>query len=172
MNETLQLVEQLIAEHKVIKERTASLEKAANDARLLKDLKNARDTFVQGQPNPSQNLQKLWDMLSELDPWLNGHFNREETILLPAVQKLNNEKLVDGLQTRLFEHTDLRDRIAHSKKRVYELLTGKVAANLWGTTYTDIQSYLTQTWKLLGTHAANENRFFNDLRKLLKKAGN
>ena len=172
MNETLQLIDQLIAEHKVINERTASLSKVANDARLLKELKTARDTFVQGQPNPSQNLQKLWDMLGDVEPFLKGHFSREETILLPAVKKLNNEKLADALETRLFEHTDLRDRIAHSKQRVYELLTGKVAANLWGSTYTDIQSYLTQTWKLLGTHAANENRFFNDLRKQLKKAGN
>jgi iron-sulfur cluster repair protein YtfE (RIC family) len=171
MNETLQLIDELIAEHKVINERTRSLEKAANDASLLKDLKKARDTFVPGQPNPSQSLQKLGEMLQSIEDWLGKHFDREETILLPAVKKFNVQKLIDALETRLFEHTDLRDRMLHSKKRVAELLSGKMAANLWESTYNDIQAHLTHTWKLLATHAANENHFFNELRKQLKKAG-
>jgi len=171
MNETLQLIDQLIADHKVIKEKTRSVEKAANDASLLSDLKKARDTFVPGQPNQSQSLQKLDEMLKAIDTWLENHFTREEPILLPAVKKLNDQKLVDALESRLFEHTDLRDRMLHSRKRVSELLNGKLAANLWETTYKDIQAHLTHTGKLLATHAANENHFFSKLRGHIKKAG-
>ncbi|MFA5308131.1 MAG: hypothetical protein WC370_01425 [Dehalococcoidales bacterium] len=170
MSDTLKLVEQLIAEHKVIKEKTLSAQKAANDTSLLADLLKARDSFVSGRPNWSQNLEKLWDMIKSIDTWLDKHFSREENILLPAVVKLNNQELLDALETRLFEHHDLRERMLHSRERIAELINGTLASNLWEATYQDIQVYLVHTWRLLSTHAKNENHFFSDLRKQLKKA--
>jgi iron-sulfur cluster repair protein YtfE (RIC family) len=172
MNETLQLIDQLIAEHKVIKEKTESLEKTANDASLLTDLAKARDTFVPGQPNQSPSLQKLNEMLESIDAWLKKHFEREETALLPALRKLDNQELLMSLEALLFEHTDLRDRMFHSRNRVTELLSGQLAANIWEATAKDIRVHLSHTWKLLVTHAGNENRYFNDLRKKLKKTDN
>ena len=171
MNGTLQLIDQLIAEHKELNQDAQTLEKATNDASLLSELKKARDSFTPGQSNQTRSLQKLDEMLKTIDAWLVKHFNREETVLLPAVQKLGDEKLVIALETFLFEHTDLRDRMYHSKKRVAELLSGGLAPNLWEATAKDIQVYINHTTKLLATHAGNENLYFNDLRKHIKKYG-
>jgi len=171
MDETSQLIDQLIAEHKVINERTGALEKAANDATLLSDLKEARDTFVPGELFQSENLKKLEQMLEAICTWLEKHFNREETVLLPAVKKDGDQKLVTALSSLLFEHTDLRDRMSHSRKRVTELLGGRLAQNLWDATANDVRTYLSHTRKLLTTHAAKENHFFKELRRYLKKSG-
>ncbi len=170
MDETLQLIDQLIAEHKVINEKAGSLEKAANDASLLSNLKEARETFMPGDATQNENLQKLEEMLKTIYAWLEKHFDREENILLPALKKHGDEKLVTALNSLLFEHTDLRDRLSHSGKRVNELLSGRLARNLWEATASDIRTYLSHTRKLLTTHAARENHFFAELRRHLKKA--
>jgi iron-sulfur cluster repair protein YtfE (RIC family) len=172
MDETLQLIDQLIAEHKVINERTGALEKAANDASLLSNLKEARDTFMPGDATQNENLQKLEEMLKTIYACLEKHFDREENVLLPAVKKYGDEKLVTTLNSLLFEHTDLRDRLSHSRKRVTELLSGRLARNLWDATASDIRTYLSHTRKLLATHAARENHFFKELRRYLKKTSN
>jgi iron-sulfur cluster repair protein YtfE (RIC family) len=170
MEEALKLVDELITEHKVIKQKTQFAENTLSDSSLLKDIEKARDTFISGKPDWSQNLQKLWEMLQSIDSSLEKHFYREETILMPAVVRLNDQTLLDALETMLFEHNDLRDRMAHSQRRVFELVSGTLAPNLWEVTYKDVQVYLTHTWKLLTTHAENENHYLDDLRKKLKKA--
>ena len=170
MDETLQLIDQLIAEHKVISEKTRSLEKAANDASLLSNLKQAGDTFVRGNISRSEDLKKLEAMLKTIDDWLEKHFNREETVLLPAVKKYGDEKLVTSLNSLLFEHSDLRDRMLHSRKRVDELLGGSLDQLRRYTSARDLRVHLNHSRKLLETHAAKENRFFTELRRQLKKA--
>ena len=171
MDETLKLLEELVAEHKVINEKTGSLEKAANDASLLSNLKEARDTFIPGDVSRSESLPALEEMLKAIHSWLEKHFDREETVLLPAVKKRGDEKLVAALDSLLFEHTDLRDRLSHSKKRVAELLSGKLPGNLQEAGISDMRTYLSHTRKLLATHASKENHFFTELRRHLKKAG-
>jgi iron-sulfur cluster repair protein YtfE (RIC family) len=170
MNETAELLDQLIAEHKALGEKAQAVVTAANDAGILVDLKKAETTFTVGQPNPSQSLKNLDEMLKSINDWLVKHFNREETILLAAVKTLNNEKQTLALEACLFEHTDLRDRLYHSKKRVAELFNGGLAPNLWEATARDIRAYLSHTINLLMTHARNENKLFTNLRQQLKKS--
>ena len=169
MDTILQLIDQLIAEHKTVSDKTQSLEKAANDVTLLSNLKQAKETFISGNSSPDDDLKKLKQMLLAIDTWLIKHFNREETILLPAVEKHGNDKLVTSLNSLLFEHTELRDRLSHSKKRVDELLTGEMARNVWYATASDTRTYLSHTRKLLETHAARENHLFSEVRRYLKK---
>lgn len=170
MDETLGLIDQLIAEHKVITEKTRSLEKAANDASLLSNLKQAGDTFVPGDLSQNENLKKLEGMLKTIDTWLEEHFNREEAALLPAVKKYGDEKLVTSLNSLLFEHSDLRDRMLHSRKRVDELLGGSLDQVRRDASARDLRVHLNHSRNLLETHAARENHFFAELRRHLKKA--
>jgi len=170
MDKTLQLLDQLIAEHKVISEKTRSLEKAANDSSLLSNLKQARDTFVPGDLSQGESLKKLEEMLNTIDTWLEKHFKREETALLPAVKKYGDENLVTSLNSLLFEHSDLRDRMLHSRKRVDELLGGSLDQLRRDASARDLRVHLNHSRKLLETHAAKENRFFTELRRHLKKA--
>ena len=170
MDDTLQLIDQLIEEHRVVGEKTRSLEKAANDASLLSDLKQAGDTFVRGDIAGPDDLKKLEVIFNETDAWLNRHFNREETVLRPAVNKYGDGKLVASLNSLLFEHAELRDRMLHSRKRVDELRGGSLDWARRDASVRDLKDHISHSRRLLETHAARENHFLTEFRRYLKKA--
>lgn len=170
MVDILDLIEQLIAEHKILSEKTLSLENAVNDARLISDLTQARDTFVPGRFDQTEKLKVMEGMLNSIDIWLEKHFNREETVLLQAVEQYGDMQLTESLNKLLFEHSDLRYRIAHSKKRVAELLSGSLHQHVWNASANDARSYLSHTRTLLETHAGMENRLFSEIRRKIKAA--
>jgi iron-sulfur cluster repair protein YtfE (RIC family) len=170
MDDTPQLIDQLIAEHSVIGEKALSLEKAANDAGLLSGLKRAGETFVRGDVSGRDDLKKLEVMVNEITDRLDKHFTREEKVLRPAVKSYGDEKLVLSLDSLLFEHTDLRDRLLHSRKRVDELLGAGLEGSRRDAALRDFRIHLNHSRKLLETHAARENHFLAEFRRHLKKA--
>jgi hemerythrin-like domain-containing protein len=170
MNDTLALIDQLVAEHRVVAEKTGSLEKAVNDASLLSRLKEARDTFVPGEAAQREALKKLEEMLAAVADWLDKHFGREETVLQPAVAKYGNTGLNSSLGSLLFEHTDLRDRLLHARKRVDELLGGSLEGSRRDAAARDLRVHISHSRKLLETHAARENHLLAEFRRHLKKA--
>ena len=122
-----------------------------------------------GQSLQKEDLDKLDKMLVAINTWLEKHFSREETVLLPAVKKFGDRKLVTALDSLLFEHTDLKDRLLHSRKRVDELKGGDLSQSLWETRASDTRTYISHTRKLLETHAARENHFLKELRQFVRK---
>jgi iron-sulfur cluster repair protein YtfE (RIC family) len=170
MDETLVLIDKLIAEHKVLNERARSLEQAANDASIISDLKEAGATFVPGRFDQKQKLQKLEDLLEVIEKWLDAHFNREEKALLAAIEKRGERKFISTLNSLLLEHSDLRNRLAHAREHVAELMSGSLARHQWDASANDMRAHLSHTKKLLEVHAASENELFLELRRHLKES--
>jgi len=170
MSETLDLVNKLIAEHKVISTSAGSLEQAANDATLIEDMKDARDTFVPGRFDQEKKLQELDEMLEETAVFLDKHFDREETVLLKAVEKDGEAEVVTALNSLLLEHADLRNRMVHTKNHVNELMSGGLARHRWDASANDMRAHLSHTKKLLEAHAAAENELFHELRRHFMEA--
>jgi len=170
MDDALRLIDQLIAEHKAINEKTRSLEEVANDAGLLSNLKQAGETFVRGEISGRDDLKRLEVMFSEIDTWLNAHFNREETVLQPAVNFHGDDKLIESLKSILFEHTELRDRMLHTRRRVDELLGDSLVLSRRDAAVRDLRVHIAHSRKLVETHAARENHFFTEFRRYLSKA--
>ena len=137
--------------------------------KLLSDLKEAKDTFVPGRFDQNQTLQKLQEMLEAIHTWLDKHFNREETVLLSAVEQDGDRKFVTALNSLLLEHTDLRNRITSSKRDVAQLSGGGLARHLWDASANDMRVHISHTRKLLEAHAAMENDLFRDLQKHLQE---
>jgi len=170
MNDTLEVIDRLIEEHKAVGEKAGALENAANDARLLSGLKQARDTFVPGDAAQRESLQRLNDMLTAIEALLGKHFEREETVLQPAVAKYGGAGVNASLKSLLFEHADLRDRMLHARKRVDELLGSSLDDVRRDASARDLRVHINHTRKLLETHAARENHLLTEFRQHLKKA--
>jgi len=168
MEEIVALIDKLIDEHKVVIEDARALEKVANDASALVELEEARDTFVPGRFDQKQSLQKLQESLEAIDKGLKEHFDREETGLLAAFEKHGDRKLVTTLNSLLLEHEDLRNRLAHAREHVAELVSGGLARHQWEASANDMRAHLSHTRKLLEAHAAIENELFLELRRHLK----
>jgi iron-sulfur cluster repair protein YtfE (RIC family) len=169
MNETLALIDELIAEHRALNEKAQSLEQAANDAMIISDLKEARESFVPGRFDQKENLTKLQEMLEAIEKWLDAHFNREEKALLTTVEKHGERKFVSALNSLLLEHTDLRDRLSHAREHVAELMSGRLARHQWDASAHDMRAHLSHTRKLLEVHAASEKELFLELRRHLRE---
>ena len=169
MDNTLQLIDELIAEHKTVGEKTRSLEKAANDVRLLSGLKEAGDTIVRGEIIQDADLKNLAQIINIIAGWLEKHFEREETTLRHAVINYGNNRFVSALDSLLFEHAELRDRILHARVHIDELLGGSLDQVRRDASIRDLKVHLEHSRKLLETHAAKENHFLAEMRQHLKK---
>ena len=169
MDNTLQLIEELIEEHKGVPEKTRSLEKAANDVRLLSGLKDAGDTIVRGELLQDGDLKELAQIVNIIASWLEAHFTREETVLRPAVINYGNNRFVSALDSLLFEHAELRDRLVHARMHIAELLGGSLDQERRDASIRDLKVHLEHSRKLLETHAAKENHFLAEIRQHLKK---
>jgi hemerythrin-like domain-containing protein len=169
MDNTLQLIDELIAEHRSVGEKTQSLANAANDIRLLSGLKEAGDTIVRGEILQEADLKNLAQIVTIIADWLEKHFGLEETALRQAVINYGNNRFVAALDSLLFEHTELRDRLLHARVHIDELLGASLDQVRRDASIRDLKVHLEHSRKLLETHAAKENHFLGEMRQHLKK---
>ena len=170
MEEALALIEKIIEEHKSIMQGVQSLEQVASDAEAMVGLDKGKETFMPGRFGQEQGLQKLQKTLEAIDQGLRAHFSREETALLTVFEKHGNKELASALRSLLLEHEDLRNRLAHSKKHVAELVSGGLSRHLWEASAHDMRAHISHTRKLLEAHAEIEEELFHKLRTELMKA--
>jgi len=170
MEEALVLIEKVIEEHKSIMQGVQTLEQAASDAEAIVDLEKAKEAFMPGRFEQEKGLRKLQESLETIDRGLRAHFDREETGLTDVFEKHGNKELASALRSLLLEHEDLRNRLAHSRKHIAELVSGGLSRHLWEASAHDMRAHISHTRKLLEAHAEIEQELFHKLRTELMKA--
>jgi len=115
------------------------------------------------------DLKELAQIVNILASWLETHFQHEENALRPAVINYGNNRFVAALDSLLFEHAELRDRIVHARMHIDELLGGSLDQERRDASIRDLKAHLEHSRKLLETHAAKENHFLTELSQHLKK---
>ncbi len=168
MKEALALIEKIIEEHRTIMTRFQTLERVANDAEAIAGFERAKDAFMPGRHEQGQGLKQLQDTLEIVDKGLREHFRREETMLLEAFEKHGDKDLVSALNSLLFEHDDLRNRLAHSKKHGAELAGGRLSRHFWEASAHDMRAHISHTRELLKTHTSSEQQLMHKLRDRLR----
>ena len=167
MEETIALIDKIIAEHNEIMQRAKALEQVANDVEALGRLEEATKTFMPGRLDQKQGLQEMQGLLETIDEGLQAHFIREETGLLAAFEKHGDKKLASALHSLLLEHDDLRNRLSQAVKQVAELASGGLSRHLWEASAHDLRAHISHTLKLLGAHARGELELLLKLRQQL-----
>ena len=169
MEEALAVIEQIIEEHEVIKQRFQAAERVANDAEALAGFDKAKEAFMPGRLAQQPGLQELQASLAKIEQGLHSHFQLEETRLPDIVGKYGDEENKSDLSSLLLEHRDLNNRLAHSKKHVVELIEGGLSRHLWEASAHDMRAYFSHTRKLLEAHAEIEWELLQKLLNRLKK---
>lgn len=169
MKEAIAVIEQIIKEHEVISQRFQAAERVANDAEALAGFDKAKEAFMPGRLAQQPGLQELQASLAKIEQGLNRHFHLEETSLPGVVGKYGDEENKSDLRSLLLEHKDLRNRLAHSKKHVAELVEGNLSRHLWEASAHDMRAYFSHTRKLLEAHAEIERELLHKLLNRLKK---
>ena len=155
-DETLALIDRIIAEHQVVFKGLQNLEGILSDLVAITGMEEARDAFMPGRLDQKENLEKLQESLEKIDQGLQAHFNREETALLAAFEKHGDRELVSALNALILQHEDLKKRFDRSKKQVAELIGGGLARHKWEASAHDMRAHISHTRKLLEAHAAGE----------------
>lgn len=169
MKEAITLMNQLIKEHKQIRQSARTAEQVANDATVILELDNAKEDFVPGRfSNQKRGLQSLQESLETIDKALQAHFDREERGLLTVFEKYGGVMLASGLHVLLLEHRELKDRVAESRKEVAELAVEGLSREVWEGRGWGVRVYLSHTRKLFEAHAHSEQELFHSLKARLK----
>ena len=169
MEEAIALIDKLVEEHKLIRQRIGNIESVANDAEALGGLDKAKDAFMPGKLEQSQGLKRLQELVKIAKEGLDAHFNREETALLSIVEKYGSKESASALRSLLLEHADLRNRFAHAERHVAELVSGGLSRNLWEASAHDMRAHISHTRQLIEAHAGIEQELFHRLRSELAK---
>ena len=170
MEKELAIIEKIIQWHKMIKRRVLTLERVANDAEALIGFEKAKEAFMPGRLDQKKGLKALGELLDVIEPGLHEHFHYEEAELPGVVESYGDEELSSDLNSLFLEHKDLRNRIAHSKRHVADLVGGNMSRHLWEASAHDMRAHISHTRKLLAAHVEIETELLHRLRANLRKA--
>ncbi len=170
MEEVRSLIDQVIMEHQQIISSTQISTRKANDVAILLKLQGPAEDFVSAGTNElRRKLRNLRRALKKVEQLLQGHFDREETLISKAFGKHRTVTFASALSVLLDDHEQLRKRITRSREWADELVTGTLSSEAWETKAYVMRSYLTHTLKLLKAHAETEEGLLKALRKELSK---
>jgi regulator of sigma D len=108
----LEIIDQVIAQHQIVRLNLQGVQSSLTDFDALFNLQKAQSRWAQSSVNKLQDQkQQLQDALSKVQQGLNGHFSWEEQVL-PA---LFGEVLMKAL---LFVHGEIRQQIEQTMSKV------------------------------------------------------
>ena len=163
----IEILDQLIEEHHTGDERTAILQEYANETTILNKMDKAQESFIPGRLDQASGLNKLDELMSEVSSFMNRHFTHEETVLLGAIEELNDAELLKAFTTLLREHDYLKIRLSRVRELIDDLKSGTLVRQHWDASANDLKAYLKHTRKLLEMHSGTETELFINLRNHL-----
>jgi hypothetical protein len=171
MKEALDLIDQIIEEHKQITQEGNNIKQVSSDYEVGLKLGDAKEGFIPGGvAGQKRYLQNLRDSLETINQDLLAHFEREEKWLLAAFEKHGGKMLAIALRGLLLEHQELKKRIAKSLEDLARLATEGVSREVWEGHAWGVRTYLSHTLKLIEAHAQSEQELLQKLRSALIKA--
>lgn len=169
MNESIELIDQILQEHASIMKDVDDLEQIASDSGALQELNKADKNFSPGRLDKAEGLKKLQQSLEKSETGLLNHFGHEETALMEVFKKHGNSELISDFHTLLLQHEEIKQRFDLSKKQATQLASGEISAGHWNATANDMLAYMNKTRKLIEEHASSERQLFRALRNELSK---
>ncbi|HAV10889.1 MAG TPA: hypothetical protein DCX22_04695 [Dehalococcoidia bacterium] len=171
MQEVIDLIGRIIADHREITKDIASTQKACTDIDAISELGSTSDHVVPRRlPDQSPGLQKLEASLEVVEKGLTTHFDLEEKSLLKAFEIHGDMTIATALHTLLMEHSDIFSRLAHAKKSLKELMTERLSREVWEGKLWGLKAYINQTGKIIEMHAQSELELMQSLEEKIKKA--
>ncbi len=170
MQEVIDLIGKITADHEKITRDIASTQKVCTDIDAISELGATSEHVVPRRlPDQSPGLKKLEASLMEVEKGLTTHFDLEEKSLLKAFEIHGDMTIATALNTLLLEHSDIRNRLAHAKSSLKELMTERLSREVWEGKLWGLKAYINQTGKIIEMHAENEHELMQTLREKVSK---
>ena len=134
MSETLDIVEQILDEHKQFNNDFQSLDRVTSDVQAASKLASnkTKDFFVpKSLDDHGSGVQQWKAMLDGIDRGLRAHFEREETALSGAFKRDGTPELAAALDELLKEHAALNQHVAKLLKDAADIASGGAMIEVW-----------------------------------------
>jgi len=170
MNETiLDLINQILAEHAMVRKNTEEMEKTAHDVDLASQLELAKGKVSRGEAPQQVVIDDLTALSSKFVGRLKVHFDREEAMLVDALKRPEGKPYASAIDVLRVEHTELMSRIAQLKEKIAELSSPGLTVESRRNKASALRVFLAQTRTLLEDHADRETLLFEKIRSVLSQ---
>jgi iron-sulfur cluster repair protein YtfE (RIC family) len=171
LKKPIDLIDQIISEHKQIIDLSIASKSMANDIAVISQLdESIKSIAPKGSNARGESLRNLLTSLEKINQMLEGHFSQEEGLLLNAFQKQRQSTIASTFSFLVDEHQELKKHIARSRQLAAELAAKGLSREVWKRKAKVMQIYLHHTLKLLEAHAETETQLLQELRQELKRA--
>lgn len=163
MEDIVDTIDNIIAEHQVILGRFSELEAVSNDVTAVGAYDKARDMALASEEE--QHLPRLQSTLEETNLKLKAHFDREDTALLSGFEQHGNRKLLLAFRSLLSDHEEIRAQLVRVGESVSRLRAGGTSPGDWEERTKRMRTAITETRERLAAHASDEQDLLLKLRK-------
>lgn len=169
MEDTTSIIDELIAEHKQIKESIGSCVRTTDDLCAAIGLEDAKESFTPGRlEDLGQRAAQLEDALELIASNIEQHFYREEKILLEAFERHGLAKLASLLYALLNEHGTIRTQLADMRAHAAKLITVQTSRSVWEPNAWALRARIAHVGRELEAHALREEALFENAKKVLQ----
>jgi len=170
MQEVIDLIGKITADHKKITKDIECTQQVCTDLDAISELGGTSEHVVPRRlSDQAPGLKKLEASLEAVEKGLTTHFDLEEKSLLKAFEIHGDMTIATALHTLLLEHSDIRNRLAHAKKSLKELMTERLSREVWEGKLWGLKAYINQTGKIIEMHDQSEHELMQSLKEKFTK---
>lgn len=163
----LDLINQILAEHTMVRQNTEDLEKTAHDVDLASQLEAAKGKVAHGEAPHQSVLSDLNTVMDRFEGRLKVHFDREEALLKDALNRPEGQPYASSIEVLRVEHAELMSRIAQLREKIAEVNAPNLSPDARRHRASALRVFLAQTRSLLEDHADRETLLFEKIRNML-----
>lgn len=163
----LDLINQILAEHTVVRQNMDNLEKTAHDVDLASQLEAAKGKMAPGETPHQSVISDLNAFMARFEGRLKVHFDREEALLQDALSRPEGQAYASAIDVLRVEHGELMSRIAQLKEKIAEVNAPNLTPEARRNRASALRVFLAQTRSLLEDHADRETLLFEKIRNIL-----
>ncbi|GEM_PF-2016622 len=163
----LDLINQILAEHAMVRQNTDDLEKTAHDVDLASQLEAAKGKVAHGEIPHQSVISDLNAVMAKFEGRLKVHFDREEALLKDALNRPEGQMYASAIEVLRVEHAELMSRIAQLREKIAEINAPELTPEARRNKAEALRIFLAQTRSILEDHADRETLLFEKIRNML-----
>jgi iron-sulfur cluster repair protein YtfE (RIC family) len=164
MNEAVRIVDEIVAEHGLIREDFKTLARVA--AQLGSDEVKAHGSG--SHEGPREVLRGLQTQLDIIAETLEAHFTREEVALENALRLEEKSEVFQALVQLWQEHQSIREGLSSLRKSARDIRSDDVRVEVWEAEWQDLKDDVDSFSSKLSGHANRESMLLDELKAHLE----
>ena len=165
----IELIDELITEHRQIGENMKACKWAMDDLCGTQRLEDAKESLVPSRFEDSRKkVEQIDEDLGRTVNDLEHHFNREENVLLESFERHGSVELASLLHELLSEPSAIRRQLEATRVEASELITDRSSRSVWQPKAWDLRARIASVGRELESHASREEDLFQQAKQLFR----